>query len=151
MAQHQQQDRPVVTSIGDHEPQQETGWVGWVVFAGILMFLAGSFNAIAGIVALFNRNYYLVPSEGLLVKVDYKAWGWTLLIYGIIVMIAGLGVLVGQTWARVIGVILAGVNAVLNLGFLAAYPIWSTIVIVLDVVVIYALTVHGRETRPTDR
>ena len=117
------------------------------VFAGILMFIAGSFNAIAGIVALFNDKYYLVPSQDLLVKVDYTVWGWVLLIYGIVQGLAGIGVLLGQTWARAVGVILAVFNIILNLGFLAAYPIWTTIIIALDVVVIYALIVHGRETR----
>jgi hypothetical protein len=122
-----------------------TAWIGWVYFAGVILLIVGCFNAIAGLVALFHDDYYLVTSNGLLVSADYKAWGWTLLIYGVVQALAGIGVLSGQTWARVIGVILAAVNALLNLGFLAAYPIWSILIIALDVVVIYALVVHGRE------
>jgi hypothetical protein len=122
-----------------------TAWIGWVVFAGVLMIMVGCFNAIAGIVALFEHSYYLVSPSGLLVHVDYTAWGWTLLIYGIIMVLAGFGVMAGQTWARIVAVILLVINALVNLAFLAAYPIWSTIVIALDVVIIYALIVHGRE------
>ena len=124
-----------------------TGWVGWVFFAGIIMLIVGFFNAIEGVVALINDEYYLVSSNGLMVHLDYTAWGWAFLIYGVIVVAAGFGVMTGQTWARVIGVILVALNALLNLTFLAAYPVWSTLVIALDVVVIYALVVHGREAK----
>jgi len=128
------------------EPQP-TGWVGWVIFAGILMFMIGSFNALAGIVALFNDEYYLVSQDGLLIEVDYSAWGWGLLLYGIALGIAGWGVVVGQTWARVVAIILVAINALVNLAFLSAQPVWTTIVIALDVIVIYALVVHGREAK----
>jgi hypothetical protein len=70
-----------------------------------------------------------------------------LLLFGLLLVFAGYGVLVGQTWARVTGVILAVVNAVVNMTFVPAYPIWAIIVITLDVLVIYALAVHGGETR----
>jgi hypothetical protein len=139
MAQHQE-TRP--------EPEV-TGWVGWVFFAGILMLMVGSFNALAGVVALFNDEYYLVGKNGLLVEVDYTTWGWALLLYGIALGLAGLGVLAGQTWARVAAVILVAINALVNLGFLAAQPIWTMLIIALDVIIIYALIVHGREARST--
>ena len=124
---------------------EPTGWVGWVVFAGILMIMVGMFQAIMGFVALFKDNYYLVPRSGLVISVDYTTWGWIHLLLGIVAILAGFGVLAGQMWARVIGIIFAVVSAVANIAFVAAYPVWSTIVIVLDVLVIYALAVHGRE------
>lgn len=127
-----------------------TGWVGWVIFAGVIMIMVGSFNAVAGLVALFKDDYYLVGQSGLLLEVDYTAWGWALIIWGLLVGLVGLGVLSGRAWAAVCGVILVGVNALLNLAFLAAYPIWTTLIIALDVIVIYALIVHGRETRAMD-
>ncbi|MFN2497254.1 MAG: hypothetical protein ABR608_15340 [Pseudonocardiaceae bacterium] len=130
---------------GDAALPAPTGWVGWIFFAGIIMILGGTFQAIAGLVAIFNEAYYLVPSSDLVVSVDYTGWGWAHLITGILVVAAGFGVLTGQTWARIVGVILAGISAILNIAFLAAYPLWSLIVIALDVVVIYALSVHGRE------
>lgn len=128
------------------EPEP-TGWVGWIVFAGVMMVMIGTFHMIQGLIALFKDEYYLVGKSGLTVEVDYTAWGWTHLIAGAIVFAAGLGLFAGQMWARVVGVVLAVVSAVLNFAFIAAYPFWSSIVIALDVFVIYALTAHGREMK----
>jgi hypothetical protein len=69
------------------------------------------------------------------------------LLLGILVAGAGLGVMAGQTWARLIGILLALVSAVVNIAFVAANPVWSTILIAVDILVIYALTVHGKETK----
>jgi hypothetical protein len=120
-------------------------WAGWATFAGIMMIMIGVFHAIAGLVALFNTTYYTVPNTGLVLTVSYYGWGWLHIIGGVLVFLAGLGLLAGKTWARVVAVILAGLSALANLAFLPAWPIWSIIVIALDVVVIYALTVHGKE------
>ena len=126
---------------------QPTGWVGWVVFSGIMMIMLGMFEAIVGFVALFKEDYFLVPRSGLVVSVDYTTWGWVHLVLGIVALLAGFGVLAGQMWARVIGIIMAVVSAIANVAFIAAYPIWSVIVIALDILVIYALAVHGREVK----
>lgn len=122
-----------------------TGWTGWILFAGLMMILGGIFQVIAGLVAIFKETYYLVPSANLVVSVDYNGWGWIHLIAGILVIAAGFGVMTGQTWARIVGIVLAGISAILNIAFLAAYPLWSLIVIAIDILVIYALSVHGRE------
>lgn len=126
---------------------EPTGWVGWVVFGGVMMVLVGGFQATMGLVALFNDEYFLVTSGGLLVTADYTTWGWVHLALGTVACVAGIGVMVGQTWARVIGIIMAAVSAIVNVAFLAAYPVWSIVVITLDVIVIYALAVHGNELR----
>jgi hypothetical protein len=126
---------------------QATGWVGFVVFAGVMLMMLGSFQAIEGLVALFRDDYYLVTRNGLLLTMDLSAWGWTHLAIGLIAVGTGIGVLLGQTWARVTGIVIAVLSALANLAFLPAYPIWCTIVIALDVLVIYALAVHGREVR----
>lgn len=131
------------------QPTRATGWVGWIVFSGILMIMLGLFQAVMGVVALFKDDFYLVGRTGLVVSLDYTTWGWIHLTIGVVALAAGLGVLVGQMWARVIGIILALVSAVTNLVFIAAYPIWSTIVIIVDVLIIYALSVHGREVKNT--
>jgi hypothetical protein len=124
-----------------------TRWTGWIVFAGIMIILLGAFQAIEGFVAIFDPGYYLVRPNGLVISVDYTAWGWVHLILGLAAVATGLGLMAGNTLARVIGVVIAVVSAILNLAFLAAYPVWSTIVITLDVVVIYAIVVHGRELK----
>jgi hypothetical protein len=133
--------------VAEYEHTEVTGWVAWVVFAGVVMLINGAFSAIAGLVALFEDDYYLVRPNGLVVNVDYTTWGWVHLLIGILIAAAGIGALLGQTWARVVGVVMASVSAIVNFAFLAAYPFWSTIVIALDVFVIYALVVHGREAR----
>ena len=126
---------------------QATGWVGYVVFAGVMIMMLGGFQAIQGLVAIFRDDYYLVTRSGLLLTMDYTAWGWTHLILGAIAVISGIGVLLGQTWARVFGIVIAVLSALSNLAFLPAYPIWATIIIALDVLAIYALAVHGREVQ----
>jgi hypothetical protein len=134
-------------SIREGPNRVQTGWVGWIVFGGTMMVLLGTFHVIDGLVALFNDEYFLTGPSGLVWSVDFTAWGWTHLIGGLIIVGAGIGLLAGQMWARVVGVLLALVSAVLNMAFLAAYPLWSAIMIMLDVLVIWAITVHGSEIK----
>lgn len=129
------------------DQSEVTGWVGWIIFAGTMMMLIGSFHVIQGLVALFDDEYYLVGSTGLVVSVDYTTWGWVHLIAGVVVIAAGLGLFAGRTWARAVGVILASVSAILNFAFIAAFPVWSLTIIAIDVFVIYALTAHGGEMK----
>jgi hypothetical protein len=117
-----------------------SGWYGWVVFAAVMMMLLGAFHAMAGLVALFQEEYFLVTANGLVVTADYSTWGWVHLILGIVVAAAGGALLAGQTWARAVAVLAAMVSAVVNLAFLSAYPLWSAIMIAVDVMVIYAVT-----------
>ena len=133
-----------------HAEREPTGWVGWVLFAGIMLFLLGAFQAIAGFVALFNDKYYLVTDRGLAITVNYTGWGWAHLILGVVALLAGWGVMVGQMWARVFGIAVAFLSAVANLMFIGAYPVWGVIMITVDVLVIYALAVHGREAKVLD-
>jgi hypothetical protein len=122
-----------------------SAWTGWIAFAGTIMVMLGIFHAIQGLVALFNSDYFLVGRNGLVVHANYTTWGWVHLLGGILIAAAGVGLFTGQLWARTVGVILALVSAVINVGFLAAYPLWSLMMIALDVTVILALTVHGSE------
>lgn len=131
----------------DVEPTEMTAWVGWVAFAGVMLWLVGSFHAIAGLVALFRDEVYLVGSSGLTLKVDYTTWGWIHLIGGSIVAAAGIAVFTGRLWARIVGVTVAMLSALVNIAFLEAYPVWSAIMIAIDVLVIWALMVHGDEVK----
>jgi hypothetical protein len=132
---------------GAGSEQQTTGWVGWIVFAGVMMLILGMFHAFQGLIALLEQDYYLVAENGLTIHLDYTGWGWTHLIFGIVVIAAGAALLAGQMWARIVAVALAVLSAVVNAGFLAAYPVWSAIMIAVDILVIWALTVHGSEMR----
>jgi hypothetical protein len=128
---------------------EPTGWVGWVAFASAMMVLLGIFQAIEGFVAIFDDGYYHVAKSGLVVHVDYTTWGWVHLVLGLLIVAAGMGVLTGNVVARTVAVILAGLSAILNLLFIEANPVWSIVIITVDVLVIYALTVHGRELSRT--
>ena len=116
-------------------------------FAGIIMLMVGPFQAIVGLVAMFDDTFYLVTEGGLVISVDYTVWGLVHLLIGLTVLAAGWAVLNGKTWGRTIGIILAVLSALANMVFIGAYPWWSIIIIVLDVIVIYALAVHGREAQ----
>jgi len=124
-----------------HEP---TGWVGWIAFAGVMMILDGIFQAIIGLVALFNPNWFVSTKKSLLV-LNMTGWGWWHLIVGILVGLAGAWLFSGSMASRVTGVVLVSLSAISNLAFVGVYPIWSLVVITVDVLVIYALVVHGDE------
>jgi hypothetical protein len=111
------------------------------------MILVGSFQAIDGLIALFKDELYVVRPDGLVVNVDYTAWGWVHLLLGLVLIAAGAAVFSGRIWGRTIGVVAAIISAVVNFAFIPAYPVWSLLIITVDVLVIYALIAHGGELR----
>lgn len=124
--------------------KQPTGWVGWVYFASAMMILAGGLQIIAGLVAIFKDDFYVVGQQALL-AFNYTTWGWVHFLLGLLIFAAGLAVASGSVWGRVIGVFLAILCLLANLAFLVAFPIWSIIAIIINGLVIYALTLHGDE------
>jgi hypothetical protein len=136
-------DPQVRAQAYDAPPPAGSGGLGWVVFAGCMMVMIGSFQAIAGLTALFNDEFFLTGKDGLVVSLDFTAWGWIHLILGLVIAFAGAAAMAGRTWGRAVGITLALLSAISNLFFLPAYPIWSALIIVIDVVVIHALAVHS--------
>ena len=124
-----------------------SAWVGWIAFAGVIMVMLGMFQILAGILSLANDQYFLGSPSRMVLHIEYPTWGWLHLVAGAVVVVAGVGVFAGQLWARVVGTVVAVVSALLNVAFLSAYPIWSTLMIGLAVVVVMALTVHGSEIK----
>lgn len=124
-----------------------TGWAGWAVFAGVILLISGIFSAVQGLVAVIGPDAYYVVAEGSLWLLDVAGWGWWNLIVGILLILTALALLAGQTWARVVAVILVILSAVGQLLLIPAQPWWSLIIIAIDVLIIYALTVHGKELR----
>lgn len=121
-----------------------TGWVGWGYFAGFMMMVLGGVHVIDGLAAIFRDVYFVVAQNHLLVF-DYRAWGWFSLILGIIIFFAGYELFRGALWARVFAIFLAGLSILANMAFMDSYPIWSILIIVIDILIIYALLVHGSE------
>ena len=125
---------------------EPTGWVGWIFFAAVLMMLAGIMNAIHGFIALVNDEWVVWGNRGDL-YLDLTTWGWLHLIVGIVVFLAGIGLLSGNVLARAIAVIVASVAIIANFLFIPAFPVWALTIITINVFVIYALTAHGGELR----
>jgi hypothetical protein len=136
---------------GTYGEPAPSGWAGWIMFASFMMFLVGAFQVVQGLVALFDDGYYVVRESGLVVDVDYNAWGTLHLLIGVLLILCGAGVLAGNIAARAAGVVIAGLSALANMAFIASYPVWSIVIITVDVLVIYALTVHGGEMRSSHR
>ena len=118
--------------------------VGLTVFAGVMMIMLGVFQAIQGVVALFNDTFY-VAGQKWVFQFDITTWGWIHLIVGALVAVAGFFVFRGAVWARAVGIGIAAISAVLNFMWLPYYPLWSILIIALDVFVIWALAAHGRD------
>jgi hypothetical protein len=126
---------------------QPTAWAGWVVFGGVMLIMMGAFQITQGLVALFDDGFYAVSSHGLVINVNYNTWGWIQLVIGLVGVLVGIGLMAGNLAARMAGVVIAFLSALANLLFISAYPVWSVMVIALDVIVIYAIIVHGRELK----
>ena len=124
---------------------QRTGWVGWIIFAGVMMLILATFHVIDGLTALFNDEYFIVGKDGLVVKLDYTAWGVAHVALGALMAFAAFSLFAGRMFGRILGVVVAAVSAIVNVAFLASYPVWSVVMIALDIIVLYAILVHGRE------
>ncbi|MYS80465.1 DUF7144 family membrane protein [Embleya scabrispora] len=119
---------------------------GWITFAAVLMTVGGAlavFQGIAGIakddVIVATRNYSFSFST--------TGWGWIHLILGIVIFLGGLALFGGAVWARVLGVFLAGLSMVANFVWLPHYPVWSIVVIAIDVAIIWALCTGPSRSR----
>ena len=118
--------------------------VGVTVFAATMLMVTGAFQVMQGLVAIFDDTFYVVGQEWIF-SFDVTTWGWIHTIVGVLVVFAGIFVLGGAVWARTVGVIVACLSAVVNFAWLPYYPVWSVVIIAINVLVIWALTVHGRD------
>ena len=124
--------------------QRSSAAVGWTMFAGIMMMLIGFFHGLAGLSGIIKDDFYAVLPNYVL-EFDVTTWGWIHLIGGIVIVLAGFGVFSGAVWARTVGVIIAAVSALVSFAWIPLYPVWSFVLIAIDVTIIWALTVHGRD------
>jgi hypothetical protein len=125
--------------------QSRSGFaVGVTYFAGITMIILGAFDFLQGLSAVIKKAFFAV-TDNYVFKFDVTAWGWIHLILGLLVMLAGMALFSGATWARTVGVILAVVVAITNFAWLPYQPVWSVLIIATSIVVIWALTAHGRD------
>jgi hypothetical protein len=114
------------------------------MFAAVIMMILGVFHAFWGLTGIIKDNFF-VASPNQLINIDVTAWGWIHMILGIVVFVAGYSLLSGAVWARTVGVILASLSAIGNFVTIPEYPFWAIVMLTLDIFVIWALTVHGRD------
>jgi hypothetical protein len=125
--------------------EDTSGWAaGLILFAGLMMIMVGIWQALEGLIAIFENEFY-VATRNYLFQFDATTWGWIHLLVGLLVAFAGWGLLSGQTWARVVAITLAVLSAIANFLWLPYYPFWSMLIIAVDVFVIWAIAAHGRE------
>jgi hypothetical protein len=128
------------------EATPASSWTGWISFAGMMLIIVGGFNAIEGLVTLVNEDYLASP-DGMAVNVPYSVLGWVQVALGLLAVGVGIGLLRGNAFARVAGVLLAGISAIVHVATIASYPVWALVVIVFNIMVIYSIIVHGREMK----
>ena len=121
----------------------QDSWSGWIVFASFVIIIVGAMDMLQGFMAILEDEYVVATPEGLAL-LDVTAWGWTSLVWGAVLILAGLGLLAGAGWARWLAIIGVAVNAFQQIAFLAnypqAYPLWNILIVALNFVVLYALT-----------
>ena len=132
----------------------QDSWSGWIAFAAFVLVIVGAMDMLQGFVAVLEDEYIVATPEGLAI-LDVTAWGWVTLIWGGVLILAGLGLLGGSSWARWLAIIGVGLNAIQQVAFLAnypqAYPLWNILIVVLNFVVLYALTARWQGFRETVR
>jgi len=125
--------------------ERPSAWAaGYATFAGVVLVMVGFFQAIAGLVAIVDDQFYVVTQEWVF-QFDTTTWGWIHLIVGVIVLLSGIGIFSGNVLARTVGVLAAGISAVVAFMWLPYYPVWAVVIIALDIAIIWALTMHGRD------
>ncbi len=121
----------------------QDAWSGWISFAAFVIIIVGGMDALQGLVAIFKDEYVVSTPKGIAI-VDVTAWGWATLLWGGVLILAGIGLLGGAGWARWLAIIGVGINAFQQVAFMAnypqAYPLWNILIVALNILVLYALT-----------
>lgn len=121
----------------------EQTWAGWHTFAAFLMFVVGSVNFVQGLVAIFADDVLLGETERFTLILDVTGWGWVHLIWGVILMVAGVSLFLGKAWARWVGILMVMSNIVTQTATISFHPVYSVLVIAMDVFILWALVVHA--------
>ena len=131
---------------GYHRPGSPSAWSGWVTFAALMMVLLGMVNGFQGLLALFDEGYFVANSDDL-VLVSYGAWGAFLLLWGAVLIATGAALNARLAWARWVGAAIVMFDVILQVGFFPSMPLLATLLIAIDVVVLFALTARWDEAK----
>lgn len=118
-------------------PEREQS--GWELFTGVLLIIIGSLDALWGLAAILNNNVVIVGGHGAILA-NITTWGWIHLILGLLIALTGVGLFTGSNGARMAAIFFVTVNAILQIVWFPAAPLWAFLIIILDVVIIYQLT-----------
>jgi hypothetical protein len=118
---------------------------GWVVFAALLLTVAGVFDVMWGLAAVLNDDVVTVGGAGGVILWDFTAWGWVHIVLGCVMLAAAMGLYALKSWARTVAIVLATVNAILQIGVMTAFPLWALLAVALDLLVLYGLTTRWGE------
>jgi hypothetical protein len=129
------------TSSGLYYEDKVPAGSGLLIFAVAMMAIAGTWAMIEGVAAIVNSKVF--ADDAVFVFSDLNAWGWIVLVLGGLMVFAAVTVFKGSQLARWFGITVAGVNALGQLFFIEAYPMWSLALLVADVVIIYALAMYA--------
>ena len=136
------QVRPTVSRDTPEDlPYEGSGGEGWALFAGFMLAMLAGLNLVEGIAAVSNSAFFV--NEAKFIVSGLNTWGWVLIVLGVVQGLTALGVMFQTRGVRWVGVAIAALNAIAQLLFIAAYPLWSVALFTLDILVIYGLVVHG--------
>ena len=117
---------------------------GWAAFAGVVMVMVGSLDALWGLAAVLNEEIVVVGGNGAIIA-DITTWGWVHLVLGSLVALTGAGLLAGSSAARWAGVVIVAINAIAQIVWFPAAPLWTFLIVIIDVAIIYQLTARWEE------
>lgn len=126
-----------------------TGWVGWIAAAAFLILFAGIMHIIFGLAAVFSQGWY-ITATGTVYLLETAQWGWLMVVGGALMILSAALLYSGSMAGRILGSILVIGSIIANIAVFMATPIWSTLVIAVDILILYAIIAHGSETRNLD-
>jgi hypothetical protein len=126
--------------------QPVSGWTTWVGVGGLLMSLSGIFHILFGLGGVFGQDWYITTSNSAWLF-DSSSWGWSMIGIGALLLLSASLLLAGNMVGRIIGVTLAVASLVTNIALFAAAPVWSTLAIIIDIAIIYAIVAHGGDMK----
>ncbi len=128
---------------------KESSATGWVLFAAAVMFTMGAIDIIQGLAALLKSATYVIPGgeQALLVTTNFDTWGWSLIIWGIVLILAAGSLFAGRGWARWFAIFAVLINGIGQIAWFPAYPLWSLLAISLGIAVLWALTAGWKDAK----
>lgn len=139
----------VMSQVQQHPQHHVTGWTGWIVFASVLMFIAGVMHILYGLGAVNSQDWYVYAS-GTAYLFDASDWGWSMVVGGVLLILSGALLMAGNMIGRVIAALLLIGSVLINIALLPVAPVWSIGAIVIDVLILYAVIAHGGEMKHLD-